>query len=62
MLSLTRCIHEGILVIDRQTGEQIVVAPTACRGNQVKIGVQASDRFQILRRELQGRERGQTRS
>ena len=61
-LSLTRRIHEEILVIDRQTGEQIVIAPTAYRGNQVKIGIQASDRFQILRRELQGRERGQTRS
>ena len=58
MLSLTRRIHEEVLVIDRQTGEHIVVAPTACGGNQVKIGIQASDRFQILRRELQGRERG----
>ena len=38
-LSLTRRIHEEILVIDRQTGEQIVVAPIACRGNQVKIGI-----------------------
>ena len=52
MLSLTRRIHEEVLVIDRQTGEHIVVAPTACRGNQVKIGIQAYDRFQILRREL----------
>jgi sRNA-binding carbon storage regulator CsrA len=51
MLSLTRRIHEEILVIDRQTGEQIVVAPTGCRGNQVKIGIQASKtRFTILRR------------
>ena len=33
MLSLTRRIHEEILVIDRQTGEQIVVAPIAFRGN-----------------------------
>ena len=52
MLSLTRRIHEEILVIDRQTGEQIVVAPIACRGNQVKIGIKASDRYQILRREV----------
>ena len=59
MLSLTRRIHEEILVIDRQTGEQIVAAPTAFRGNQVKSGIEASDRFQILRRELQGRARGE---
>jgi len=52
MLSLTRRIHEEILVIDRQTGEQIVIAPIACRGNQVKIGIKASDRYQILRREV----------
>ena len=58
MLSLTRRIHEEILVIDRQTGEEIVVAPIAFRGNKVKIGIEASDRFQILRKELQGRARG----
>ena len=58
MLSLTRRIHEEILVIDRQTGEQIVVAPIACRGNQVKIGIEASkNRFTILRREVHERDR-----
>ena len=52
MLSLTRRIHAEILVIDRKTGQQIVVAPIACRGNHVKIGIKASDRFQTLRREV----------
>ena len=58
MLSLTRRIHEEILIIDRQTGEQIVIAPTGYRGNQVKIGIEASrDRFTILRREVLERDR-----
>ena len=57
MLLSARRIHEEILVIDRQAGEQIVVAPIAFRGNQVKIGIEASDRFQILRREVLERDR-----
>ena len=58
MLSLTRRIHEEILVIDNETGEQIVIAPIGYRGNQVKIGIEASrDRFTILRREVQERGR-----
>ena len=36
MLSLTRRIHEEILVIDRQTGEQIVVAPIACPAEGIR--------------------------
>ena len=43
MLSLTRRIHEEILVI----------APTGYRCTQAKIGIEASkDRFTILRREV----------
>ena len=42
---------------DNQTGEQIVVTPTGYRGNQVKIGIEASkDRFTILRREVHERD------
>ena len=53
MLLLARRIHEEIVVIDNQTGEQIVVTPTGYRGNQVEIGIEASkDRFTILRREV----------
>ena len=56
MLSLTRRIHEVIIIIDRETGEEIVVAPTGYRGNQVEIGIEASKtRYTILRREVQER-------
>ena len=58
MLSLTRRIHEEILIIDNQTGEQIVIAPTGYRGNQVKIGIEASKtRYTMLRREVQERQK-----
>ena len=58
MLSLTRRIHEEIVVIDRQTGEQIVIAPTGYRGNQVRIGIKAAKtRYTILRREVLERDR-----
>ena len=57
MLSLTRRIHEEIVVIDTETGEQIVVAPTGYWGKQVKIGIEASKRFKILRREVMERQR-----
>ena len=53
-----RRIHEEIIIIDRETGEEIVVAPTGYRGNQVKIGIEASKiRYTILRREVQERDR-----
>ena len=58
MLSLSRRIHEEILIIDRETGEQIIVAPTGYLGNMVKIGIEASEtRFTILRREVLERQR-----
>ena len=53
MLLLTRRIHEEIVVIDKETGEQIIVAPTGLHGNQIRIGIEASKtRFAILRREV----------
>ena len=58
MLLLARRIHEEILIIDRETGEQIIVAPTGYRGNQIKIGIEASKtRYTILRREVLERDR-----
>ena len=40
------------------TGEQIAVAPTGYRGNQVKIGIEAFKTcFTILRREVLERQR-----
>ena len=56
MLSLTRRIHEEIVVIDTETGEQIIVAPTGYWGRQVKIGIEAPKRFKILRREVMERQ------
>ena len=52
MLTLTRRPHEEIVVIDTQTGERIIVAAIGCRGNEMKIGIEATERFRILRREL----------
>ena len=53
MLVLDRRIREEILIIDNQSGEEIVVAPTGFRRNQIKIGIEASKtRFTILRREV----------
>ena len=58
MLVLDRRIREEIIIIDNQTGEEIVAAPTGCRRNQVKIGIEASKtRYTILRREVQKRDR-----
>jgi len=58
MLVLNRRIREEIVIIDRATGEEIVVAPTGFRQNQVKIGIEASKtRYTILRREVQERDR-----
>ena len=58
MLLLDRRIREEIIIIDRETGEEIVVAPTGFRRNQVRIGIEASKtRYTILRREVQERDR-----
>ena len=57
MLSLTRRPREEIVIIDNETGEQIIVVPTRIEGHQVKIGVGASKRFDILRREVLERQR-----
>ena len=51
MLTLTRRPHEEIVVIDTQTGERIVAA-VRCQGNEMRIGIEATERFRILRREL----------
>ena len=58
MLVLDRRIREEIIIIDRESGEEIVLAPTGVRGNQVKIGIKAAKtRYTILRREVQDRDR-----
>ena len=52
MLSLSRRPGEEIIVIDTETGEEITIAVLENRGYQVKIGIKASKRFEIFRREV----------
>ena len=56
MLSTTRRSGEDIVVIDRETGEQMTII-VRIQKNQVRFGMQASQRFQILRKELHERQR-----
>jgi carbon storage regulator CsrA len=52
MLSLSRRPGEEIIVIDTETGEEMVIAVLENRGHQVRIGIGASKRFDIVRREV----------
>lgn len=56
MLSLTRRSGEEIIIIDTVTGEQIIVAPLRIEGNHARIGIKASRRCEILRREIMERQ------
>ena len=58
MLLLTRRSGEEIVVIDKETGEEIVIAVLNRFRNQTRLGIEASKtRYTILRRELQERDR-----
>ena len=58
MLLLTRRSGEEIVVIDRETDEEIVIAVLNRFRNQTRLGIEASKtRYTILRRELQERDR-----
>lgn len=62
MLMLTRRTGEEIVVIDNETGEEIVIAVLCRVQNQTRIGVGASKtRYTILRREVLERERAMAR-
>lgn len=52
MLALTRRSGEEIVIIDRESGEQIGVAVVEHKGHQIRIGIEAPQRFEIVRREL----------
>ena len=52
MLSLTRRPGEEIVITDTVSGEEIIVTPLRIDGNHTRIGIQASRRFAIARREL----------
>ena len=55
MLSITRRSGEEIVVIDKETGEQMTII-VRIQKNQVRVGMKASQRFQILRKELHERQ------
>lgn len=55
MLSITRRSGEEIVVIDRETGEHMTII-VRIQKNQVRFGMQASRRFQILRKEVHERQ------
>ena len=58
MLCITRRSGEEIVVIDKETGEEIVIAVLNRFRNQTRLGIEASKtRYTILRRELQERDR-----
>ena len=58
MLLLPRRSGEEIVVIDKETGEEIVIAVLNRFRNQTRLGIEASKtRYTILRRELQERDR-----
>jgi len=57
MLCITRRSGEEI-VIDKETGEEIVIAVLNRFRNHTRLGIEASKtRYTILRRELQERDR-----
>ena len=47
---------QDIVIIDTETDEEIVVTVFANRAQQTRIGIKASKRFKILRREVLERE------
>ena len=58
MLLLTRRSGEEIVVIDKETGEEIVIAVLNRFRNQTRLGIEASKtRYTILRREVLERDR-----
>ena len=53
MLSLSRRPGEEIVVIDKETGEEMVIAVLRLENREVRIGIEASrPRFEIYRREV----------
>jgi sRNA-binding carbon storage regulator CsrA len=54
MFLVTRRPGEAFVIIDKDTGEEIIVTvlPRQDKGRGVVIGVESSKRFQIFRREM----------
>ncbi len=51
MLVLKRYSGEEIVVIDKETGEEIVIVVRLRENRQIGVGIDASQRFEIFRRE-----------
>ena len=52
MLLLARRPGEEIVIIDKDTGEEIVIAVLRLENREARIGIEASKRFDIFRREV----------
>jgi len=53
MLALTRRCGEEIVIIDKESGEEIVIAVLRQQKQQIGIGIEASrQRLEIFRREV----------
>ena len=59
MYLVTRRPGEAFVIIDQDTGEEILVSvlPRQDKGRGVVIGVESSKRFQIFRREMLDKQR-----
>ena len=52
MLILSRKVGEEIIISDNQTGDKLTIVLSRLNHAQARIGIEASDRFHILRKEL----------
>ena len=52
MLVISRHQNKKIRVLDQHTGEEIWIIVVELRGDKVRLGIEASDRFEIMREEL----------
>lgn len=52
MLVLSRKFGQRIYIVDRATGERRVITVVRLNGQQVRIGIEALDRDEVLREEL----------
>lgn len=53
MLVLTRHVDEKVVITDTLTGERLLVLIVSIPGHKVRLGFEASDRFEIHRQEVQ---------
>jgi sRNA-binding carbon storage regulator CsrA len=51
-LVITRNVGDSLAIVDRVTGESIVVSVGDVRGGRARIGIDAADRYEVIRAEL----------